>query len=198
MHIVSLSCCTVCREEKCHRLVSVGSFQVRGRWLCSSSLPSQSPYKAFMKSGILGYIRAAKTVPCKLYLSTSLHDQNEKWPGAICVIYGKITLSCYVLPLLFIPSWWCCVTDSDTDWYCHFYEATINKMLYQDLLGWRKNSNCPPDTRSIPSSITLLLGAFLGFFIPGEAVPSIHYTSELNSLSSTHKTPTSCFNETEE
>lgn len=112
------------------------------------------PLKTFIKSRILGYIRAAKTVPCKLLLSTSLHDQNEKWPGAICVIYCKITLSCYVLPLLFIPSWWCCVTDIDADWYCHFYEATVIKMLYQDLLGWRKNSNCPPDTWSISYSIT--------------------------------------------
>lgn len=57
--------------------------------------PSPIPLKAFIKSGVSGYIRAAMlqfhASSGKSHLSTSLHNQNENRREAICVIYYKIT-----------------------------------------------------------------------------------------------------------
>lgn len=86
-----------------------------------------------------------------------------------------------MLPLPLTSSCQCYATDSHTNWYCHFCEATVNKMLYQDLLDWRKNSTTVLQAHAAFHS-PLLCAAFLGFLMLGTAVPSVHYNSELDCL----------------
>lgn len=118
MHIVSLSCCTVCRKEKCHRWVSVGSFQVRGRWPHSPSpLFSHNPLKAFRKSRVFGFIRAVTTVPCKPRKVSPEHFSTwSKWEmtrSHLCYLLKNNTQllhpspSIYSLMMMLCHRQWC-------------------------------------------------------------------------------------------